>query len=220
MRRERAQPLGFLARRSRLRLSLCADERPHAAPRFEDPGALELAIHPRDGVGVDLQLHGELPHGRQLVAGVEAAGGDGGAEPAFELGVNRRRVAGVYGDDPHLHAYTSSLVQLCQALGSGFRIGDLIWVCLGFGAGGRGRLSVCDRNSGPGTQGWGLPNPNSPRIPNPKSRQGYFLIIFRVSAAMIILPSFSITSPVTSTVWLTCGTILALLSAARPPASW
>ena len=48
---------------------------------------------------------------------------------------------------------------------------------------------------------------------------GVFLTIFSVSAAIIILPSFSVTSPVTSTVWLTCGIIFALLSAARPPPS-
>src|SRR5205823_1116284 len=66
---------------------------------------------------------------------------------------------------------------------------------------------------------WGCWDSNpKPRIPNP-NRQSYFLIIFSVSAAMIILPSFSVTSPVTSTVWLTCGIIFALLSAARPPPS-
>src|SRR5262245_1059151 len=45
------------------------------------------------------------------------------------------------------------------------------------------------------------------------------LIIFNASAEIVVLPSFSVTSPVTSTVWEMCGTIFALLSAARPPAS-
>src|SRR5262245_13541657 len=48
----------------------------------------------------------------------------------------------------------------------------------------------------------------------------YLLIIFSESAMIIILPSpWSITSPVTSTVWPTWGMILAFLSAARPPES-
>ncbi len=95
---EGAQPAFVLARRVRLRRR-GADERPDAAPRFDDAGALELGVDARDGVGVDLQVDGELADGRQLVARLQPAGGDRRAQPALELRVDRRRVAGVDGDD-------------------------------------------------------------------------------------------------------------------------
>src|SRR3984893_15158407 len=49
--------------------------------------------------------------------------------------------------------------------------------------------------------------------------EAYFEIIFRLSAAIIILPSFSVTSPVTSTVWEMWAMSLAFFSAASPPVS-
>jgi hypothetical protein len=45
----------------------------------------------------------------------------------------------------------------------------------------------------------------------------YLLIIFRLAAAIVLTPPFSVTSPVSSTLWLMCGTSLALLFAARSP---
>src|SRR5258706_6424846 len=50
-------------------------------------------------------------------------------------------------------------------------------------------------------------------------RAAYFEIILRLSAAIIIFPSASVTSPVTSTVWATWAMILAFFSAASPPVS-
>ena len=48
------------------------------------------------------RAHRELPHGRQLIAGAEAAGGNRRAQATFELRVNRRRVAWVDRDDVHV----------------------------------------------------------------------------------------------------------------------
>ena len=95
---EGAQPAVVLARRVGLRRR-GADERPDAAPRLDDAGALELRVDAGDGVGVDLQLDGELADGRQLVARAQAAGGNRRAQPPFELRVDRRRVPGIDGDD-------------------------------------------------------------------------------------------------------------------------
>ncbi len=91
-----------------------ADERSDAAPRLDDAGALELRIHARDRVGVHTQVDGELAYGRQLVARAQAAGGDRRPQPAFELGIDRRRVASVNGEDGHLIDYTSSLIQVTE----------------------------------------------------------------------------------------------------------
>ena len=70
------------------------DERADAAPRLEDAGALELGVDARDGVGVDAELDRQLADGGQLIAGVQPAGGNGGAQAAIELGVDRRRDPG------------------------------------------------------------------------------------------------------------------------------
>src|SRR5437870_8355644 len=47
--------------------------------------------------------------------------------------------------------------------------------------------------------------------------RAYLLIIFRLAAAIIALPSFSVTSPVRATVLLRWGTSFAFFSAARSP---
>ena len=75
------------------------DERADAAPRLDHAGALELGVDARDGVGVDAEVDGELADGRQLVAGLQAAGGDRRAQPAFELRVDRRAVLRVDGNE-------------------------------------------------------------------------------------------------------------------------
>ena len=77
------------------------DERPDAAPRFDDAAALELGVDAGDGVRVDPQLDRELADGRQLVARAEPAGGNRRAQSALELRVNGRRVAGINGNDTH-----------------------------------------------------------------------------------------------------------------------
>ena len=88
---ERAQLTAVMVRRVCL-LRRGGDERADAAPRLDDAGALELGVDAGDGVGVDAEVDGELADGRQLIAGLEAAGGDGGAQAAVELRVDRRAV--------------------------------------------------------------------------------------------------------------------------------
>ena len=111
---EGAQPAVVLARG----VGLCGrgpNERSNAAPGLDDAGALELGIDTGDSVGVDAKVDGQLADGRPLVARAQAASGDGRAQPAFELRVDGCRVAGVDGDDAHLSAYASALVQVRQA---------------------------------------------------------------------------------------------------------
>ena len=97
----------------RVGLSRCgADERPDAAPGLQNAGPLEFGVHAGNGVGVDTKLHGQLPHGRKLIARLQSVGGDRRAQSALELRVDWRRVVRVDGDDAHLSYYTSSLVQI------------------------------------------------------------------------------------------------------------
>ena len=64
---ERAQTAPVLGRL--VRLERCgADDGADAPARFEDAGALELGVHAGDGIGVDAQFHGQLPHRGQLIA--------------------------------------------------------------------------------------------------------------------------------------------------------
>jgi hypothetical protein len=102
------------------RLSLLrrrGDEGPDAAPRVDDAGALELGVDASDSVGVDAEIDGELADGRELIAGLEAAGGDRGAEAAVELCVDWGaipRVDGNQGAGDHVTYCTSSLEQVNQ----------------------------------------------------------------------------------------------------------
>src|SRR5204862_4752759 len=89
-------------------------ERSDAAARFEHAGAFEVGVHACHGVRVDAQLDRQLTDGWQLIAGVQPAGGNGGAQTVLDLRVNRRRVAGVNRENSHLSDYTSSLVQVGQ----------------------------------------------------------------------------------------------------------
>lgn len=107
---ERAQPTVAFARRMGLR-GCGADERPDAAPGLEDAGTLELRVHPCNRIGVDAEIYRELADSRQLIAGTQAARSDCRPQPALELGVDRRGITAVDGDDAHLPYYTSSLVQ-------------------------------------------------------------------------------------------------------------
>ena len=67
--------------------------------RVDDAGALELGVDAGDGVGVDAEVDGELADGGELIADLEAAGGDRGAEAAIELGVDRGAVPRVDGNE-------------------------------------------------------------------------------------------------------------------------
>ena len=81
-------------------------------PGLEDAVALERGVDAGDGVGVDTQLDGQLADGRELIAGPQLAGGDGGADGALELRVNRRRIQRVEREvDRHAHYCISTLVQ-------------------------------------------------------------------------------------------------------------
>src|SRR5437764_7190415 len=75
---EGAQLTAVLVRRMRL-LRCGGDERADAAARLNDAGPFELGVDPGDGVGVDAEIDGELTDGRQLIAGAQPAGADGGA---------------------------------------------------------------------------------------------------------------------------------------------
>jgi hypothetical protein len=107
---ERAQATGTFLSGSGFHRSRGADERPDAAAGFEDAGALEVGIDAGDGVGVDAQLDGQLAHGWKLLAWLETAGRNGGAEAPLELRVKRRAVAWIDGNDAHA-SYTNVLVQ-------------------------------------------------------------------------------------------------------------
>jgi hypothetical protein len=71
-------------------------ERPHAAARLDHAGALQFRVDLGDRVRVDAQVHGELPHGRQLIANSQFSGRDRKTNRALELVIKRRRMAGVY----------------------------------------------------------------------------------------------------------------------------
>jgi hypothetical protein len=87
-----------------------ADERPDASAGFEHARAFKVGIHPGHGVGIDAEVDGELADGWKLIAGPQTARGDGGAEPALELRVNRCAVARVDGNETH-RTNTNVLVQ-------------------------------------------------------------------------------------------------------------
>ncbi len=61
------------------------------------PDAFQLGVHLRDGVGVDLEVDGELAHGRQAVADARAALRDRRANAAIELRVEGSRIVRVDG---------------------------------------------------------------------------------------------------------------------------
>ena len=54
-------------------------------------------------------------------------------------------------------------------------------------------------------------------LPRHSGEQAYLLIILRLVAAIVMVLPFSVTSPVSSTLWLRWGTSFALLFAARSP---
>jgi len=84
-----------------------SDKRSDAAPGLDDAGALQLGIDAGHGVGVDPEIDGELADRRQLIARPYAAGGNRGAEPAFELRVDGRGVAWIDREQRHFNYYTN-----------------------------------------------------------------------------------------------------------------
>src|SRR6516162_4861028 len=113
---ERSQLTTVVIRRLCL-LRSGGDERSDAATRFDDARPFELGVHAGDSVGVDAEIHGELPYGGQLFADREPSGGDGRAEAAIELRVDGRAVLGVDGDERagrHVTYCTNSLEQVNQ----------------------------------------------------------------------------------------------------------
>ena len=81
-----------------------AHERAHPAARLDHAGALELRIHPGDRVGVHTQIDRELPHGGQLVAGLQPSRRHGCPERPLELRIDRRPVPAVDRDDGHVRS--------------------------------------------------------------------------------------------------------------------
>jgi hypothetical protein len=77
------------------------DERPDAAPRFDDAGPLELGVDAGDSVGIDAEVDGKLANGGKLVAGLESAGGNRGAKRAIELRVDGGAIACVDRNERH-----------------------------------------------------------------------------------------------------------------------
>jgi hypothetical protein len=67
---------------------LIADECSRALMGFEHAAEFELAIGAHDSIGVDGEIDGELPDGRELVAGGERSGSDAGAHLIDELAVD------------------------------------------------------------------------------------------------------------------------------------
>ena len=64
-----------------------SDERPRPLLGFEDVLDLELLVGLVDRVEVDLELDGEGPDGRELIADLEVAGGDAVADLIYDLAV-------------------------------------------------------------------------------------------------------------------------------------
>lgn len=117
---ERTQPTIVLAARVGLRRR-GADERTDPALCFDDAGTLELRVHTRNGIRIDLEVDRKLAHRWQLITRTQAAGRDRRAQPTFELGVDRRWIALVDGDDVRHYSlesyYTNITVQLLRVKG-------------------------------------------------------------------------------------------------------
>src|SRR5687767_4780412 len=89
-------------------------ERPHSAPGFEDAAAFEFGIDACDGIGVDLNIHRQLPDRGQLGAWTKRPCGDGGPQSALELRVDGRAVARIDPDKRHMTYCTSVLIQVSR----------------------------------------------------------------------------------------------------------
>ncbi len=97
---ESAQSASMLVDGPRLRW--CGtDETADAPSRFEDSGAFEVGVDAGDGVRIHPKLHRQLSDGGQLITGGEPSRGNGRAQRAIELRINRRRVPRVERDDSH-----------------------------------------------------------------------------------------------------------------------
>ena len=68
---------------------LVADEGAGALLGVQDAEQLQVRVGLADGVGVDLKLHGEVPHRGQLLAGQQPLGGDAVTDLIDDLPVER-----------------------------------------------------------------------------------------------------------------------------------
>src|SRR5229473_3435078 len=93
---EFAQILFAIATAERSFFRLGTDERADAPAGFHDARALQLGIDFRHRVRIDAQIHRQLAHGRKLLADPQLAGGNREPDRALELGVEGRRMIGVY----------------------------------------------------------------------------------------------------------------------------
>ena len=71
-------------------------ERPYAAASLDHAATLEFGVDLGDRVRVNSQVHGELPHSRQLIANRQFSGRNREPDRALELVIKRRWMAGVY----------------------------------------------------------------------------------------------------------------------------
>lgn len=70
-------------------------ERTHSAPSLDHPDAFELGVDLGNGVGIDAQVHGQLPDSGQLVSERELAGGNRKPNRTLKLMIKRRRMRSV-----------------------------------------------------------------------------------------------------------------------------
>ena len=68
---------------------LLSDKGAGALLGVEDAADFHFAIGTHDGVGVDLEIYGDLTDGGELIAWDEEAGGDGSLDLVDELAVER-----------------------------------------------------------------------------------------------------------------------------------
>jgi hypothetical protein len=94
-----------------VRLEALTNEGANATLRGQDAGAFELGVHLRNGVGVDVNIDGELPHCRQPVAGVKTASHDRSSNRALELRIDRERIMTVDGEHGAALYYTISTMR-------------------------------------------------------------------------------------------------------------
>jgi hypothetical protein len=77
-------------------------ERADSAPGLNHSHAFELGIDPGNGVGIDAQVDGKLPHSRQLVSEREFPGGNCKPNRTLKLMIERRRMRSVdFKRNPH-----------------------------------------------------------------------------------------------------------------------
>lgn len=87
------------------RVGLCgrgADKRSDPALGLDHASTFQFRVDSRDGIGVDLEIDGQLADCGKLIARAQPIGGDCCSQSAFELRVYRCRVVLIDRDSVHL----------------------------------------------------------------------------------------------------------------------